>query len=100
MAWLIVSNDNENGPAIRADADVMDAMWQYELAHRDIILTAGSLRADDGETKTGSIYILDVETREEAEAIIGNDPATLAGMRGTTEICYLNVAILDRRELP
>ena len=55
MAWLIVSNDNENGPSIRANQEIMDAHWQYELARRDVILCAGSLRTDDGQTKTGSV---------------------------------------------
>ena len=100
MAWLIVSNDNENGPAMRADDALMDAMWQWELSHRDIILAAGSLREDDGITKNGSILILDVETRDEAQAIFDSDPATRAGMRGQTEIRFLNVAILDGQERP
>lgn len=100
MAWLIVSTDNENGPAIRADPSVMDAHWAYELANRDVILTAGSLREDDGETKTGSVLILDVPTRADAEVFFANDPATKAGMRGETEIRWLNVAILNHEEQP
>jgi len=100
MAWLIVSNDNENGPKVRADQAVMDAHWQYELANRKVILTAGSLRTDDGRTKTGSVLLLDLPTRAEAEAFFANDPATKAGMRGKTEIRWLNVAILDRTEQP
>jgi hypothetical protein len=98
MAWLIVSIDNENGPAIRADEAVMDAHWQYELANAQVILAAGSLREDDGVTKNGSTLILDVETREEANTFFANDPATMAGMRGKTEIRYLNVAILNKTE--
>ena len=98
MAWLIVSNDSERGPAIRADRAVMDAHWQYELANRHVILASGSLRADDGVTKTGSVVLLDVATRAEAEAFFVDDPATRAGLRGMTEIRWLNVAILDRRE--
>jgi len=100
MAWLIVSNDNENGPKIRADKAVMDAHWQYELANKNVILTAGSLRTDDGRTKTGSVLLLDLPTRAKAEAFFANDPATKAGMRGKTEIGWLNVAILDRTEQP
>lgn len=100
MAWLIVSNDNENGPAIRADAEVMDAHWAYELVNKDVILTAGSLRTDDAQTKTGSVLLLDLPTRADAEAFFANDPATKAGMRGDTEIRWLNVAILDRAEQP
>lgn len=99
MAWLIVSNDNEKGPAIRADRLVMDAHWQYELEHRALILASGSLRRDDGVTKIGSLVVLDVATRAEAEAYFAKDPATLAGLRGATEIRWLNVAILDRLEL-
>ena len=68
MAWLVVSDDNESGAAIRANAQIMDAHWQYELANRHIILAAGSLRDDDGVTKTGSLLVLDVATRAEADA--------------------------------
>ena len=100
MAWIIVSNDNENGPAIRADTAVMDAHWAYELANKDIILAAGSLRDDDGVTKTGSLLVLDVANREEAHAFFDNDPATKAGMRGETTIRYVNVAVLNSEGQP
>ncbi len=85
MAWIIVSNDNENGPAIRSDAAVMDAHWAYELANKDIILAAGSLRDDDGVTKTGSLLVLDVANRDEAHAFFNNDPATKAGVGNDSE---------------
>lgn len=100
MAWLITSTDNEDGPRIRADRAVMDAHWAYELANRDVILCAGSLRTDDGETKIGSVLLLELPTRAEAEAFFAADPATRAGLRGETEIRWLNVAILDRVEQP
>ena len=100
MAWIIVSNDNENGPAIRADTAIMDAHWAYELANKDIILAAGSLRDDDGVTKTGSLLVLDVATREDARAFFDMDPATVAGMRGETNIRFVNIAILNGEEQP
>jgi len=100
MAWLIVSNDNEKGPGIRANQEIMDAHWQYELANRGVILCAGSLRTDDGQTKTGSVLLLDLPTRADAERFFANDPATNAGMRGETEIRWLNVAILDHMDQP
>jgi hypothetical protein len=98
MPWLIVSDDSKAGPAIRADGEIMDAHWQYELANKGIILAAGSLRDDDGITKTGSLLILDVENRQDARAFFDNDPASKAGMRGKTSIRFLNCAILDREE--
>jgi len=96
MAWLILCDDSEDGPRLRADLALMDALWAFELEHADRLLLAGSLRADDRMTKTGSVFLLDVETRAEAEAFIAADPATQAGLRGRVEIRWLNVAILDR----
>lgn len=100
MAWLIVSNDSEKGPSIRANQAIMDAHWAYELANRDVILCAGSLRTDDGKTKTGSMLLLNLPTRKDAENFLANDPASKAGLRGKTEIRWLNVAILDGVEQP
>jgi uncharacterized protein YciI len=73
----------------------MDALWAFECDHLDKLVLAGSLREDDRATKTGSVFLLDVETRAEAEAFIAADPATRAGLRGRVEIRWLNVAIMD-----
>lgn len=100
MAWLVIANDSDKGPDIRADQRIMDAMWQFELENRAKILVAGSLREDDKVTKNGSVLLLDVETRQEAEAILVADPATKAGLRGEVQIRWLNVAILDKTEQP
>lgn len=99
MAWLVLSEDSAQGPALRADAGLMAAHWDYEQSIAARILAAGSLRADDGVTKTGSLLILDVATRAEAEALIAADPATRAGLRGRIEIRFWNPAILDGRVL-
>ncbi len=95
MAWLVIADDSVEGPVIRADAEAMAQMWDYELANRDMIAAAGSLREDDRTTKTGSLFILNLETREEAEAFLAADPATQAGLRGKVMLRWLNLAILD-----
>jgi uncharacterized protein len=94
VPWMIVSEDAPGGAAIRADRALMDAHWAYELSIKDRILAAGSLRTDDGVTPIGSLLVLDVETRAEAEAIIAADPATKAGLRGKITITRWNKAIL------
>ena len=99
MAWLILSEDGPDGPRLRADAELMAAHWAYELSIRDRILAAGSLRSDDGETKTGSLLIVEAATRDEAMALIAADPATRAGLRGSITIRYWNPAILNRAEV-
>lgn len=94
MAWMITAGDAPGADAMRAVAALMDAMWAYEPENRARILAAGSLRADDGVTKTGSLYVIDVATRTEADAFLAADPATRAGMCGETRIRRLDAAIV------
>ncbi len=49
-------------------------------ANTSRLLGAGAKLSDDGETMTGTIYIVDVETRGEAEAFVAQDPFTLNGL--------------------
>jgi uncharacterized protein YciI len=95
MAWLVIAEDSDEGPAIRADGAAMGRMWDYELANRETIVAAGSLREDDRETKNGSLFILNLETRAEAEAFLAADPAMTDGLRGKITLRWLNLAILD-----
>ncbi len=95
MAWLVIADDSVDGPKIRADTEVMGQMWDYELAKRVAIVAAGSLRDDDRTTKVGSMFILNLETREEVNAFLAADPATQAGLRGKITVRWLNLAILD-----
>lgn len=93
MPWMIVSEDSSHGPALRRDRALMDAHWAYEQSIKDKILCAGSLRSDDGMTPTGSLLIVDVETREEALALHNADPATKAGLRSNVVVKRWNKAI-------
>jgi hypothetical protein len=72
----------------------IDAIFTIAASRRRNAL-AVILAAD---AATGSLLVLDVTTRAEAEAFFANDPATKAGLRGTTSIRYLNAAILNREE--
>ena len=100
MAWLIMAEDRADAGVLRADKALMARMWAWELSIKDKVLAAGSLRGDDGITPVGSLMVLDVGSRAEAEAIWATDPATLAGMRQAPVIRFWNPAILDRTELP
>jgi len=95
MAWLVIADDSDEGPAIPADGEAMAQMWDYELSNRDTIVAAGSLREDDRTTKNGSLFILNFETRAEAKAFLAADPATRDGLRGKVALRWLNLAILN-----
>lgn len=99
MAWLIIADDASGAASLRQDKALMARMWAWELSLQDRILAAGSLRTDDGGTPVGSLMVLDVATRAEAEAIWASDPATQAGMRQPAQIRFWNPAILNREVL-
>lgn len=44
------------------------------------LLAAGAKLSDDGQTMLGTVYIVDVEAREEAEDFVARDPFTLNGL--------------------
>ena len=100
MAWLIMAEDRAEAADLRVDKALMTRMWAWELSIKDRVLAAGSLRGDDGRVPQGSLMVLDVASRAEAEAIWASDPATQAGMRQAPVIRFWNPAILNRTELP
>jgi uncharacterized protein len=93
MPWLIIAEDSPEAAAARANRAAMDAHWAYEQSIRHRILAAGSLRSDDGTQAIGSLLILDVETRDEALALVNADPATKAGLRHIMSVRRWNMAI-------
>ncbi|HLU00578.1 MAG TPA: YciI family protein, partial [Burkholderiaceae bacterium] len=50
---------------------------------------------DDGSTGNGSFYIVDVDTREEAQAFIDGDPFTAGGLFERIVIQRWRKAYLD-----
>jgi uncharacterized protein YciI len=44
-------------------------------------------------TPIGSLLVLDVDTREDAMAVVNGDPATKAGLRGKVTVARWNKAI-------
>jgi len=53
---------------------------KYLEENVDKLLAAGAKLSDDGETMLGTFYIVDVETRAEAEAFVAADPFSRAGL--------------------
>lgn len=53
---------------------------EYLEANKKLLLACGAKLQDDGSTGTGSFYIVDVETREEAQAFVNGDPFAAGGL--------------------
>jgi uncharacterized protein YciI len=59
------------------------------------LLACGAKLSDDGETAEGGVYLVDVETREEAEALIAADPFFTGGLFQETRVCRWRKGYLD-----
>ncbi len=56
------------------------AHLEYVKANFDKIVSAGPVLSDDGERMMGSLFIVEVADRTEAEAFSANDPYRKAGL--------------------
>jgi uncharacterized protein YciI len=85
--YVIIAFDKPDSEALRLEnrADHV----AYVLA-QDGVKTAGPFTSDDGETMTGTLLLLDVATRQEAQAFVDNDPYNKAGLFEAVEISRWN----------
>jgi uncharacterized protein YciI len=62
----------------------------YLRSQKHILVIAGPLMSDDGAQFVGSLLIVNVKTRAEAQAFVDGDPFTRAGMFSSVTITRMN----------
>ncbi|MCA0401189.1 MAG: YciI family protein [Proteobacteria bacterium] len=72
MRMVAIFEDEPAMLAVRAEKSA--AHLAYLDLHRDRILIGGGLRPAPGEAFCGGLWVLEVATREEAVALIEDDP--------------------------
>jgi Uncharacterized protein conserved in bacteria len=78
MAYLIETWDRPDAGTLRADT--RDEHLGYLDAHVELLLACGAKLDDAGEVASGGIYLLDVDSRDAAEAFIAADPFSRVGL--------------------
>lgn len=78
MLYLVYCEDRPNAAAIRAAQ--REAHFAYLARHRDILVLGGALLAEDGTTRIGSSFVINVPDRAAAEEFSRNEPFTKAGL--------------------
>ena len=78
MQFIIHAHDKADGEARRAP--VREAQHEYLKRHHDIIVARGPLLDDEGQRMIGSLLILDVVNKAEAEAFWSGTPISRAGV--------------------
>jgi len=84
MLYIIYQVDKPQSEAIRAAHRA--AHLRYLDEHKDILVLGGAMLAEDGVTRTGSVLIVNVPGREEAERFSAAEPFRKAGLFARVEI--------------
>lgn len=84
MLFVIICEDKPDHAARRAE--LRPAHLDYLAGVKDVIVTAGPMLADDGQTALGSLLIVDVADRAAAEKFAAEDPYATGGLFAQTTV--------------
>ncbi len=93
MPFLIETFDKPNHAHVRARERAVHL--DFLAQHQALLLACGAKLNDDGSSLGGGIYIVDVETREEAQAFIAQDPFSQVGLFERVSIVRWRKAYVD-----
>jgi len=84
VLYILYNEDRSDGLAIREAT--REAHLAYLERHKDKLVLGGGLLSEDGKTRLGSVFILNVPDRRAAEAFSADEPFRKAGLFKTTRI--------------
>ncbi|MGO1182292.1 MAG: YciI family protein [Micrococcaceae bacterium] len=93
MTYFIETFDAPDRAYVRQQVYQEHLDFLSENAH--MLLACGAKLDDAGERASGGVYLIDVETRTEAENFIAADPFYQHGLFGTVNITRWRKAYLD-----
>ena len=93
MPYMIETFDKPDSQDVRKANRAEHLVYLDRI--KDKLLACGGKLNDDGSDAGGGLYVLDVDTRAEAEALIQADPFYKAGLFARIEIKRWRKAYLD-----
>jgi hypothetical protein len=78
MLWAISCTDKPGSAAIRDK--VLQTHRDYLQSQKGILVLAGATQNDEGTLATGSLFVVNVDSRAKAKAFSDGDPFTKAGV--------------------
>ncbi|OLL31425.1 hypothetical protein BTH42_10770 [Burkholderia sp. SRS-W-2-2016] len=94
MPYIIETFDKPGHADVRIRE--RDAHLAFLEQHKALLLACGAKLNDDGSGAGGGMYVIDVETREEAERFIAADPFSAVGLFERVTITRWRKAYFDR----
>ncbi|MDP7625264.1 MAG: YciI family protein [Rhodospirillales bacterium] len=87
MLYIIYQEDVENSAPLRERHKL--AHFRYLEDHDDKLVLGGALLADDGVARVGSVLIINVANREEAEEFSAYEPLRKGGVFKSVKITHM-----------
>ena len=84
MLWTISCVDKPNTAGIREEHLLPHR--EYLTSQKGILVLAGATQTDDGKEAIGSLFVVNVGSRDEAKAFSDGDPFTKAGVFSSVTI--------------
>lgn len=78
MLYMIHGIDKTDADGVRAANN--KAHRQYVAKFKNSLVCAGPTLSEDGETKTGTIIMIDMQDRDTVDSFVKNDPYVKAGL--------------------
>jgi uncharacterized protein YciI len=78
MLWVITCVDNPNTAAIRDS--VLQPHRDYLASQKNILVLSGATQNDEGTAAIGSLFVVNVNSRDEARKFSDGDPFTQKGV--------------------
>ena len=97
MPYAIITKDKPGFASVREAHQT--AHKKYLDQNKHLLLAAGAMLSDDGTAAHGGVLLVDVESREEAEAFVHNDPFWDAGLFENVTITRWRKAFFDFERL-
>ena len=85
MLFAALCTDKEGALQIRLDTRPAHVAYLDDLNARGILKVAGPFLGDEGKP-TGSLVIIDAETKDAATALFAKDPYAKAGLFASVEV--------------
>lgn len=78
MLYMIYGVDGPDADRIRAEN--RPAHFAYLKEHEDILVLGGATLADDSDARTGSLLVINVPSRADADRFAAGEPFNKAGL--------------------
>jgi uncharacterized protein YciI len=94
MLFAVIFTDKPGLGSVRAEHLQRHVQWL--AAHQDVVLVAGSLRAEVGAVPKGGLWIVEAASKAAVHELMKSDPFYTCGLRQDVEVLHWSKALENK----